>query len=265
MKHSSVCGCMLGTPASIDACQVLQRLRMHLLTGCLVQLPTMLIWILAMNPARRGLSYAFTVVPTVQVLFLGSSLVTRHGCWSVQLLIPQAMLFIWLFILWAALGIFVLPALLGLVAGVVTVMQLGWFAALWALFLTCFLQTLVHWVVLFHLLCGGHCKLQAFVTGEATLVVTDYDVIQESIIIFYDKHANGATWHLVFLSSLRDRVKHAWSSGRIPNGVTMPPSNTTMVRGHPSSLANSNKCLILWAVLADFAPATTLDFCGSVW
>ena len=42
------------------------------------------------------------------------------------------------------------------------------------------------------------------------------------------------------------------------------PQRTMMVSCHPSSLDNSNKCLILQALAADFGTVIILDFCGLV-
>ena len=84
----------------------------------------------------------------------------------------------------------------------VTIMQLGRLVAFGAYFLACFLWPTVLWEVLFHLLCGGHHKLQAFATGKATPVVAYYDVIRECVIIVNDICTNEAAGHLVFLSLL---------------------------------------------------------------
>ena len=92
VKHPNVCGCVPGPPMSIDAYQMLQCLGVHLLMGLLVWFLTPLLWFLVVALTWCGLCYAFTVMSTVCILFMGSSSVTRHGCWSMQLSILWAVL-----------------------------------------------------------------------------------------------------------------------------------------------------------------------------
>ena len=152
----------------------------------------------------------------------------------------------------------------------------GWLVApLEFAFLHVFLQAAQHFrKVLLHLLPRWCYELEAFSARKTAPVVADDNVIEKCVVILHVTYAQMGqqdTWFFgpSFTSSsmwigMCNSVKHEWSSCRSPNGVTVPPSKTMIVRGCPSSFTNSNKHLTLRALAADFGPMTTLDFCELV-